>query len=88
MTFAIFILLTFGLFIGLLNILPTADALPSGIDNAFGYVIKTMKAWDFLFPITEMLTLTLIVIIIEVALWNWGVAWKIVKFVRGHADGA
>lgn len=88
MTFAIFIALVFGVFIALLNVLPAVTALPLSPGSAIASIISTMRAWDFLFPIHEMLWLVGVVISFEVAQWFWHVSWRVVKFLRGHSDGA
>jgi len=88
MTFAIFIILVFGVFIGLLNILPNITAFPVDGANALGSIIAFMKTWDFLLPITELMILAGVVITIEVSIWVWHMSMKVVKFLRGHSDGA
>jgi len=87
MTFAIFIVLVFGVFIALLNILPPITAFSFDAGTAITYIIGTMKAWDFLFPISELLVLVGVVIAFEVAIWTWHVSWRVVKFLRGHNAG-
>jgi len=88
MTFAIYIVIVLGVFIGILNILPTAASLGFTFVPAVVTIVGYMKAWDFMFPIHELLALVLIVIFFEIAIWTWHVLWKIVKFLRGHSDGA
>jgi len=88
MTFAIFIVLALGLFVGLLNFLPVAQSLPSEFASSIIYVIGTMKAWDFLLPITELFVCVGIVVTYEVAIWTYlHVAIPVVKFVRGSHAG-
>jgi len=88
MTFAIFIVLIFGVFIGLLNVLPDVTQFPIDATSSFGLIVGTMRAWDFFFPIHELLILVTAVIVFEVTVWFWHVSWRIVKFMRGHSDGA
>jgi len=88
MTFAIFIVLILGLFIAMLNLLPTVGALPVPIGTAFSTIIGYMRAWDFLFPIHEILNLVGIFIGVEIAIWVWHVLWRVVRFIRGSSDGA
>lgn len=88
MTFAIFIVLVFGVFIALLNLLPAVSAFSFDAGSALTTIIAYMKAWDFLFPITETLILVGIMIAFELSIWIWHVSWRIVKFLRGHSDGA
>jgi len=88
MTFAIFIVLVLGLFIALLNILPSVESLGIPIGSSIATLISYARAWDFIFPIHETITLVGIVIAFEVSVWIWHVSWKIVKMIRGHSDGA
>jgi len=88
MTFAIFIILVLGVFIALLNLLPSISAFSFDAGSAITTIIEMMKAWNFLFPITEMLVLVGIMIAFEVSIWIWHVSWRVVKFLRGHTDGA
>jgi len=88
MTFAIFIVLTLGVFIGLLNILPPITAFSFDATSPVIMVIGYMKSWDFLFPIKELLTLVTAFIIFELSIWVWHVMWRVVKFLRGHSDGS
>jgi len=87
MTFAIFIILVLGVFIGLLNVLPNATALGFSFQAAISSIVGFMNAWDYLFPIHELLTIVAIFIGFEIAVWIWHVSWKVVKFIRGHSDG-
>jgi len=88
MTFAIFIVLILGLFIALLNILPLASAYAFSFAPSVAIIVGYMKAWDFMFPIHELLTLVIAFFVFEIAVWTWHVLWKVVKFIRGHSEGA
>jgi len=88
MTFAIFIVLILGVFIAVLNILPSISSFSFDAGTALSIILGYMRAWNFLFPIGELLLLILAVISFEVSIWIWHVLWRIVKFLRGHSDGA
>jgi len=88
MTFAIFIVLVLGLFIALLNILPLASAYAFSFTPSIATIVGYMKAWNFMFPITELITLVSAFVTFELAIWAWHVSWKVVKMIRGHSDGA
>jgi len=88
MTFAVFIILILGLFIALLNILPTAGALSFSFAPAVITIVGYMRAWDFMFPIHELMTLVGLFVAFEISIWVWHVLWRVVKFIRGHSDGA
>jgi len=88
MTFAVFIVLILGVFIGLLNILPSVSAFPIDGTNTFGTIISFMKAWDFFLPIHELLILVTITFTFEISVWFWHISMRVVRFLRGHADGA
>lgn len=89
MTFAIFILLALGLFVALLNVLPTlAVGTVATYAAGFNTIVGYMKFFDYLFPIHELLGLVLVMITFEVIVWIWHVSWKVIKFVRGYHGGA
>jgi len=88
MTFAIYIILVLGVFIGALNILPNATDYAFSFAPSITLVAGYMKAWDFLFPIHELITLVTAFVAFEISVWVWHVLWKVVKFLRGHSDGA
>lgn len=88
MTFAIFIVLILGLFIALLNILPTASSLAFNLQPAVENIVGFMNAWNFMFPIHELFTYVKIFIGLEIAIWIWKISIGTVKFIRGHSDGA
>jgi len=88
MTFAVFIVLVFGVFVTLLNLLPPVSAFGFDASGAVTTIIQFMRAWDFIFPIHELLILVASVISFEISIWVWHVSWRVVKFLRGHSDGA
>jgi len=88
MTFAIFIILVLGVFIGLLNVLPPVSAFPIDGGNALGSIVAFMKTWDFLLPVTEIMVLGGIVVAVELSIWVWRISMKVIRFIRGHSDGA
>jgi len=88
MTFAIFIVLILGVFIALLNVAPTAAALGINITPAVVSVFAYVKAWNFLFPISESLVLMGIMLNFEIAVWLWRNSARTIRFLRGHSDGA
>jgi len=88
MTFAIFIVLILGLFIAGLNVLPTAASLGFSFEPAVETLIGYMNAWNWMFPVHELLICVGIVIAYEVAVWVWHVLWRVIKFIRGSSDGS
>jgi len=88
MTFAVFIVLILGFLIAILNFLPDAGNLPIGISNAIYGKVGTLKAWNWLLPVNELLTAVKVVISYEVIVWAWHTLVKIAKYLRGHSDGA
>jgi len=88
MSFAIFIVLILGLFIALLNVLPLATSLSFSFTPAVVLITGYMRSWDFLFPIHELFSCVLIVITFELSVWGWHAGYRVVKFIRGHSDGA
>lgn len=88
MTFAIFIILILGLFIALLNVLPIAGPLAIPLASSIGTIVAYMRAWDFMFPIHELMILVGLFVTFEIAIWAWHVLWRVVKFIRGSSDGS
>jgi len=88
MTFAIFIVLVFGLFIAGLNILPTGGASVEAFTDGFSLIVGTMKAWDFLLPISEMFICLGIVVTYEVLVWGVHATFRVINWVRGTNTGA
>jgi len=88
MTFAVFIVLILGFLIAILNYLPTAGVLPINIANAIYVMVGYLKAWNWLLPVSELLTAIKVVIGYEVIVWAWHTLVKIAKYLRGHSDGA
>jgi len=71
MTTAIFLILFFGFFVAILNYLPLADPANSELLNAVYYFVGIMKAWNWLFPISELFTCVGIVIGYQILVWTW-----------------
>jgi len=88
MTFAIFIVLILGLFIAFLNLLPIASALSFSFTPSVIAIVNFMKAWDFIFPIHELFVMLSIFVGLELTLWGLKQLRAIIKFIRGHSDGA
>jgi len=88
MTFAIYIVLIIGLFIAFLNILPVASALSFTLAPAIETIVGYMRAWDFMFPIHELFVFLTIFIGLEITLWGIRQGSRVIRFLRGHTDGA
>jgi len=88
MTFAIFIILILGLFIGGLNILPTMGDSGTTITNSIILLVGWLKTWDFFLPVSEVFQALRIVLIYELVTWGMIATWRTIRFIRGHSDGA
>lgn len=88
MTFAIFIILFLGLFIAVLNVLPVADTISTNISSSITLVIGYMKAWDFLFPITEILICVGLVTTFYLVIWLWHALKYVMSVIRGNQSGS
>jgi len=87
MTFALFISLFLALFVAVLNFLPLAGPLNPAIVSSIYFVIGTMKAWNFMFPITELFICVGIVMSYELLYWSWKVVIGVVHLIRGTNQG-
>jgi len=84
MTTAIFLILFFAFFVAFLNFLPVATPANSLLVSSWGYLIGNLKAWNWLFPITELLICVGIVIAYEILVWTYfHVLIPIVRVIRG-----
>jgi len=83
MTTAIFLILFFALFVAVLNFLPVASATTPAFITSIGTLVGYMKAWDFLFPISELFICVGIVVGFEVIVWSWNALTWVLKKVRG-----
>lgn len=88
MTFAIFFILILGVLLAFLNIIPTADSLGFSFQPAVETIVGYMKAWDWIFPIHELFVFLTIYVGLEITLWTLRTLRDIIKFLRGHSDGA
>lgn len=86
MTFAIFIIIFLALFLTVLNVLPTADALPSAFATSIDTIIGYMMAWNFIFPIQELLFCVGIIILVEVSIWFWKAFKWLLQIIRGGSS--
>lgn len=83
MTFAIFFIAFIALFFAGLNFLPNAEPLPSGFVTGFSEIIASMKAWNAIFPITELFVLVALVTAFWLAIWFFRVIKWVIHIVRG-----
>jgi len=83
MTLLLFLIAFVSFFFLALNFLPTANPLPPAFSDGFSSIIGFMKAWDFLFPITEMLILFSFIVSVEFSLWFFRWIWRLIVLIRG-----
>jgi len=86
MSTIIFILLVLGLFILGLNLLPVAGLLSPNVASGLTFIVGQMKAWNFIFPISEMLILVGVIAGLELGIlafkfFRWGV-----HYLRGFTQ--
>jgi len=83
MTFALFLVAFITLFFILLNVLPVAGPLSADFVTSFELIISHMKAWDTVFPITELLTASSFLATFYIAKY----LFKVIKWVIGVVRG-
>jgi len=89
MTFAIYIILFIGLFLGVLNILPVAGVLNPAFASSVIVIIGYMKAWNFLLPISDLFICVGIVISFELVVWAWhALKWILHLFGLGSKSSS
>lgn len=83
MIFNAFILIANGILQGMVSILPVG-ALPDAITTGFDYIISILTIFNFLFPIDTLLTIVVLMAIINIILYQYGLAMIILRFVVGR----
>lgn len=83
MTFAIFIIAFVIFFFAALNLLPVAEPLPQEFIDGFTLIVSNMKAWDAVFPITQLLT----AVSILASFYFFKYFVKLIKWVVGVVRG-
>jgi len=83
MTTAIFLILFFAFFIAGLNFLPVADTTPPVLITSIGTLVGYMKAWNFLFPISELFWAVSIFIGFELTMFIWYALNWVFRKIRG-----
>jgi len=87
MTFAIYIVLVLGLFTAILNILPVAAPLSPTFAASLTTIIGYMKAWNFMFPINELLFCVGIVTAAEIGIYSWKILKRVLGIVGSMRGG-
>lgn len=88
MTFAIFIVLFLGLLVTGLNFLPDATALNDSFASSLHLIVGTMKAWNFMFAISDLFVCLTIVLTFEAIVWGWHAIKWMLHIIRGSNDSA
>lgn len=65
------------------GLLPTGS-LPAGVVSAFDYIVSALTVWNYLFPVDTLLTIVIIVTFINIFLFQYGLAMKILIMVAGR----
>lgn len=83
MTLALFFVAFIGLFFGILNLLPVAGEIAPEIQNGLTLIVSNMKAWNALFPITELLVAVGIMAGFYTAKYTWRAIKWVIHIIRG-----
>lgn len=82
-TFGLWFLAILTAFVVFLNLLPVATTLPFQVSQSFAVIVGLMKAWNFILPITEILSMVVIITSVHLSVWAFRVGWKILHWLRG-----
>jgi len=89
MTTIIYIMLTLGLAIAGLNIIPSISTypLPYEMTSAIQYFIQILKNWNWLFAIDTLFQAVILILGYELLIWSWfHILVPTIKFIRGHTQ--
>jgi len=78
-----FVLIANALLQTMVNILPVGS-LPTGITTGFDYIVSILTIFNYLFPIDTLLTIVVLMAIINIVLYQYGLAMIILRFVVGR----
>jgi len=86
MTLILFFIAFTSFLLVILNLLPVASALPSPFVQGFTNIVSNMKAWDAIFPISELLTVVTIVVSVHLAIMFFKFVRWVIHLVRGATN--
>lgn len=88
MTFAVFIILFVGLFIAVLNFLPTAVIIPMYVWDSIHSLFLQAYAWNTWLPLSTAFTIIVYIILpYEIGSFIFRVLLKTIAVIRGGTDG-
>lgn len=83
MTLALFFVAFIGLFFGILNLLPVAGQIAPELQSGLVLIVSNMKAWNALFPITELLLSVGVMASFYLAKYGWKAIKWVIHIIRG-----
>jgi len=87
MTLLAFFIAFSAFFLTLLNLLPEGD-LPIQISESFTLIVGHMKAWNSVFPVTELLQVVAAVVFFEIVLLGWKITKWLIHIIRGSGTSS
>lgn len=69
-----------------LNLLPDASPLSANFIDGFTSIVASMKAWDSIFPITQLLQVVALIATFHIAMLLFKMVRWSIHLVRGHAS--
>lgn len=88
MTTVIFWVAFIGLFFAGLNALPDVAPLSEEFNSALTLIVSNMKAWNALFPITELFICVGILATFYIVKFGWRATKWVIHIVRGSGASA
>lgn len=83
MTLALFFVAFIGLFFGILNLLPVAGEITPELQAGLTLIVSNMKAWNALFPITELFVAVGILMSFYLGKYGWRAIKWVIHIIRG-----
>jgi hypothetical protein len=88
MTTIVFWVAIIGFIFIVLNLLPVPATLPVAFTTSYTLIVSAMKAWDFIFPITELFIVFGLAIWLELGIVTFKLIFKIIHLLRGGSSAA
>jgi len=69
----------------ILHFLPNSIGLPTAVHDVLTFAVDKLNGLSFMFPVSDMITILILVLVIEAALLALKFVIRIVKTIRGTA---
>jgi len=77
------VLLAPSIFSAILSFLPDSAGLPTGVHTALTFAVDKLNAFNFIFPVQDLVNALIFIAIFEVAILIFKGTMRVIKTIRG-----